>query len=388
MTLTLGVLRERAAGETRIAIVPDVAKKFKALGAAICIETQAGAASYLADAALGADAIAASAAEVVNAAQLVLSVQPPSLDAIHAMTPGTVLLGALAPYMSRERIEALNARRITAFATELIPRISRAQSMDTLSSQAAVAGYLTVLTAANHCPKFFPMLTYAAGTIRPARVLVVGAGVAGLQAIATARRLGAIVEGYDVRPETREQIESLGAKFVDTGVSAAGSGGYARELTEAEKAQQAEKLGRAVANADVLITTAAIPGKRSPLIISAAMIASMKPGAVVVDMAAEGGGNCAGTEAGKTVKVGEVTIIGAVNLPAQMPVHASEMFSRNLYNFISPFIKDGVLTLDWRDEILAGACLTHDGQLVHEGVKKSFGDSNSAAPAASAGGGN
>lgn len=404
MPLMIGIARERMAGETRVAVVPDVVKKFKALGATVCIETQAGAASHFADETFGADAIAASAAEVFAAAQILLAVQPPSLDAINAMTPGTVLIGALAPYASKERIDALNARRITAFATELIPRISRAQSMDTLSSQAAVAGYLSVLIAANHCPKFFPMLTYAAGTIRPARVLVIGAGVAGLQAIATAKRLGAIVEGYDVRPETREQIESLGAKFVDTGVSAAGSGGYARELTEEEKARQAEKLGRAVANADVLITTAAIPGKRSPLIISAAMIAGMKPGAVVVDMAAEGGGNCAGTVAGQTVKVGEVTIIGAVNLPAQMPVHASEMFAKNLYNFISPFIGDGVLNLDWSDEVLNGACLTRDGELVHAGVKKTFGvssdsippsppaaqggDASSAAGAASAAGGN
>ena len=375
MTLTIGILRERLAGETRVACVPDVVKKFKTLGASVCVETQAGLSCYLRDEDFGADTIATSAAQVFSMAQVLLTVQPPSLDDIKAMTPGTVLIGSLAPYASRERIDALKARNITAFATELIPRISRAQSMDTLSSQAAVSGYLTVLIAANHCPKFFPMLTYAAGTIRPARVLVIGAGVAGLQAIATAKRLGAIVEGYDVRPETREQIESLGAKFVDTGVSAAGSGGYARELTEEEKAQQAEKLGRAVANADVLITTAAIPGKRSPLIISAAMIAGMKPGAVVVDMAAEGGGNCAGTVSGQTVKVSDVTIIGAVNLPARMPVHASEMFAKNLYNFISPFIKDSVLTLDWSDEVLAGACLTRDGQLMHEGVKKIFGES-------------
>lgn len=376
MTLTIGILRERLAGETRVASVPDVVKKYKALGAAVCVETQAGSSCYLSDEDFGADTIALSAAQVFSTAQVLLTVQPPSLDDINVMAPGTTLIGSLAPYASRERIEALKARNITAFATELIPRISRAQSMDTLSSQAAVSGYLTVLIAANHCPKFFPMLTYAAGTIRPARVLVIGAGVAGLQAIATAKRLGAIVEGYDVRPETREQIESLGAKFVDTGVSAAGSGGYARELTDEEKAQQADKLGRAVANADVLITTAAIPGKRSPLIINATMIAGMKPGAVVVDMAAEGGGNCAGTKAGQTVKVGGVTIIGAVNLPAQMPVHASEMFAKNLYNFISPFIKDSVLNLDWSDEVLAGACLTRDGQLIHEGVKKLFGESN------------
>ncbi|TBR12782.1 MAG: NAD(P) transhydrogenase subunit alpha, partial [Rugosibacter sp.] len=380
MTLIIGIIRERLVGETRVAAVPDVVKKYKTLGAAVCIETQAGSGCYLNDEDFDANTIAMSAAQVLSTAQVLLTVQPPTLDDINAITPGSVLIGSLAPYSNKERIAALNARRITAFATELIPRISRAQSMDTLSSQAAVSGYLTVLIAANHCPKFFPMLTYAAGTIRPARVLVIGAGVAGLQAIATAKRLGAIVEGYDVRPETREQIESLGAKFVDTGVSATGSGGYARELTDTEKAQQADKLGRAVANADVLITTAAIPGKRSPLIISAAMIAGMKPSAVVVDMAAEGGGNCAGTQAGKTVKVGGVTIIGAVNLPAKMPVHASEMFAKNLYNFISPFIKEGVLNLDWSDEVLAGACLTHDGHLVHEGVKKTLGERNDIPP--------
>jgi NAD(P) transhydrogenase subunit alpha len=368
MALTIGVIRETLAGETRVAVVPEVVKKFKALGAGVCIEAGAGVGSFIRDEDFAAE-IAGSAADVLAQAQVVLKMQPPGIDEINAMMPGTVLLGSLAPYSSRERIEALKARRITAFATELIPRISRAQSMDTLSSQAAVAGYLTVLIAANHCPKFFPMLTYAAGTIRPARVLVIGAGVAGLQAIATAKRLGAIVEGYDVRPETREQIESLGARFVDTGVSAAGGGGYARELTAEEKAQQAEKLGRAVANADVLITTAAIPGKRSPLIITEAMIAGMKNGAVVVDMAAEGGGNCAGTVAGETVKAAGVMLVGPVNLPAQMPVHASEMFARNLYNFISPFIKDGVLGLDWNDEVIKGACLTHDGALVHAGVR-------------------
>lgn len=390
MTLTIGILRERHAGETRVASVPDVVKKYKALGAAVCIETQAGSGCYLSDADFGADSIAPGAAQVLATAQVLLTVQPPSLDDIKAMTPGTTLIGSLAPYASRERIEALKSRNITAFATELIPRISRAQSMDTLSSQAAVAGYLAVLIAANHCPKFFPMLTYAAGTIRPARVLVIGAGVAGLQAIATAKRLGAIVEGYDVRPETREQIESLGAKFVDTGVSAAGSGGYARELTDEEKIQQADKLGRAVASADVLVTTAAIPGKRSPLIISAAMISGMKPGAVVVDMAAEGGGNCAGTVAGQTVNVDGVTLIGTVNLPAQMPVHASEMFAKNLYNFISPFIKEGTLNLDWKDEVLAGSCLTHNGQLMHEGVKKIFGENHdtSSPPSRQAGGAN
>lgn len=374
MSLLIGVPRETVAGETRVAVVPEVVKKFKGLGAEFCVESSAGVASHIKDADFGAAVVAGSAAEVFAQSQVVFKVQPPSVDEIRAMAPGTILLGYLAPYSSKERIAALKENNITAFATELIPRISRAQSMDTLSSQAAVAGYLTVLIAANHCPKFFPMLTYAAGTIRPARVLVIGAGVAGLQAIATAKRLGAIVEGYDVRPETREQIESLGAKFVDTGVSAAGTGGYARELTEEEKALQAEKLGKAVANCDVLITTAAIPGKKSPLIISQTMIEGMKQGAVVVDMAAEGGGNCWGTKAHETVTVGPATILGPVNLPAQMPVHASEMLAKNLYNFLSPFIKEGVLTLDWEDEILNGACLTKGGQLVHEGVKKILGD--------------
>ena len=264
-------------------------------------------------------------------------------------------------------------KKITCFALELLPRISRAQSMDVLSSQAAVAGYECALIAADHSPKFFPMLTYAAGTIRPAKVLVIGAGVAGLQAIATAKRLGAMVSGYDVRPETKEQIESLGAKFVDTGVSAAGAGGYARELTDEEKRIQADKLGRAIADCDALITTAAIPGKKAPLIVTAEMVARMKPGSVVVDMAAESGGNVAGTQAGEKTLVGETLVIGPVNIPSRMPVHASEMYAKNLYNFISPFIKDGVLSLDWEDEVLAGACLTHAGEIRHAGVKAALG---------------
>jgi len=289
------------------------------------------------------------------------------------MKRGAVLLGYLQPWQDPERIKAMMAAGVESYAVELIPRISRAQSMDALSSQGAVAGYQCVLIAAGLCPKFFPMLTYAAGTIRPARVLVIGAGVAGLQAIATAKRLGAIVEAYDVRPETKEQVESLGAKFVDTGVSAAGTGGYARELTEEEKRQQAEKLGKAVAGCDVLITTAAVPGRRSPLIITEAMVAGMKNGAVVVDMAAEGGGNVAGSKPGETVKIGGVTIVGPLDLSSRMPVHASEMYAKNLFNFISPFIKEGKLELDRSDEVIAGSCLTREGELVHEAVRKAHG---------------
>ncbi len=373
MPLTIAVPKETATGENRVAVVADVVKKFRALGAEFIVEAGAGEASYIRDTDFGEIKTAANLAEAFGAAQMILKVQPPSADEIAAMKPGTVLIGYLQPYQDAARVKLLADRKITSFAVELIPRISRAQSMDALSSQAAIAGYLCAIIAAENCPKFFPMLTYAAGTLRPARVLVIGAGVAGLQAIATAKRLGAIVEGYDVRPETKEQIESLGAKFVDTGVSAAGSGGYARELTDEEKAKQAEKLGKAVANCDALITTAAVPGKRAPLIITETMVAGMKNGAVVVDMAAESGGNVAGTRAGETVCVGGAKIVGPVNLPSRMPMHASEMYAKNLYNLISPFIKDGQLTLDWSDEVIAGACLTHEGQLRHEGVKKVLG---------------
>jgi NAD(P) transhydrogenase subunit alpha len=244
--------------------------------------------------------------------------------------------------------------------------------MDALSSQATVAGYQCALIAGVIAPKFFPMLTYAAGTLRPSRVLVIGAGVAGLQAIATAHRLGAIVEAYDVRPETREQVESLGARFVDTGVAAVGSGGYARELTAEEKTAQQEKLSKAISQADVLITTAAIPGKKSPLIVTEEMVARMKKGSIVVDMAADSGGNVAGSVPGETVVKDGVTISGTVNLASRMPIHASEMYARNLYNFLSPFIKDGALVLDWNDEILAGSVFTREGGICNEGVRKAL----------------
>jgi NAD(P) transhydrogenase subunit alpha len=310
---------------------------------------------------------------VCAAADVVLCVQPPSAERLAAMKPGSVLVGLLQPWADAARVRLLQDKQITAFAMELLPRISRAQSMDVLSSQAAVAGYECALIAADHSPKFFPMLTYAAGTIRPAKVLVIGAGVAGLQAIATARRLGALVEAYAERPETREQIESLGAKIVDTGVAAAGSGGYARELTAEEKAKQAERLAKAVAQCDALITTAAIPGKPAPRIVTAEMVAKMRPGAVVVDMAAESGGNVEGTVAGDKTWVGDVLVIGPTHIASRMPVHSSEMLAKNLFNFISPFIKDGALALDWEDEVLAGACLTHAGEVRHAGVKQALG---------------
>ena len=299
MPVVIGIIKETGDGERRVATVPDVVKKLAAQGAEFVIEAGAGAAAHIRDEDFAGGTIVASAPEVLSRANVVLMVRPPSAEQINALQPGTVALGFMQPYQDADRVKLLAEHNITSFAAELIPRISRAQSMDALSSQAAVAGYVCVLLAAEACPKFFPMMTYAAGTLRPAQVLVIGAGVAGLQAIATAKRLGAIVTAYDVRPETKEQIESLGAKFVDTGVSAAGSGGYARELTDDEKQQQATKLAKAVAQVDALITTAAIPGKRAPVIITEAMVQGMKPGAVVVDMAAESGGNVAGTVAGR-----------------------------------------------------------------------------------------
>ena len=372
MAITIGAITESAPGEKRVALVPDVAKRYQQAGARILVETGFAERANLADSAF-ADASTADRAKVLAESDILLHVQPLATADLKRLKPGAVLIGYQQPYAVQDRIDALNAAKATALSFELLPRISRAQSMDALSSQAAVAGYACVLIAADNCPKFFPMLTYAAGTIRPAKVLVIGAGVAGLQAIATAKRLGAMVEGYDVRPEVREQIESLGAKFVDTGVSAVGSGGYARELTDAEKAQQAEKLGKAVAACDVLITTAAVPGKKAPQIISADMVARMKPGAVVVDLAAETGGNVAGTQAGKMVRVGPALLIGPTDIASRMPVHASEMLAKNAFNLISPFIQEGALTLDWNDEVIVGSALTHDGELKSAAVKTALG---------------
>lgn len=373
MAVVIGIPTCADPAERRTPIVPDVVKKLRAAGAEIVVQRGATDGAYLDESSLGEVSWVDTTDDVLAAADVVWVISPPSDAVLAKLRPGTVLMGMLQPYGSAERARQLCERQVTAFAMELLPRISRAQSMDILSSQGAASGYQCVLIAAARAPKFFPMLTYAAGTIRPARVLVIGAGVAGLQAIATAKRLGAIVEAYDVRPDTKEQIESLGAKFVDTGVSAAGSGGYARELTDEEKATQAEKLGKAVANCDVLITTAAVPGKKAPLIITEAMVAAMKPGAVVVDMAAETGGNVAGTVAGKEVKVGPAHVVGPTNLPSRMPVHTSEMFSKNLHNFISPMLADGLLKLDWDDEVVAGTVLTHAGEVEHPVVKQVLG---------------
>ncbi|UCV20392.1 NAD(P) transhydrogenase subunit alpha [Ferribacterium limneticum] len=374
MPLTLAVARESADGEYRTALAPETAKKFAALGAKLCMEQSAGIQSHFLDPDYTGVEFVHGLVEAYANANLVLRVAPPTLAEIEHIPEGAVLIGLLKPFEDKARLAALNARKITAFALELLPRISRAQSMDALSSQGACAGYQCGLIAAARCTKFFPMLTTAAGTIRPARVLVIGAGVAGLQAIATCKRLGAMVEAYDVRSAAREQIESLGAKFVDTGVAADGVGGYARELTAEEKAAQTEKLAKAVALSDVVITTAAIPGKKAPIIITTDMIGRMKYGAIIVDMAAESGGNCALTQPGEHVVANDVNIHGPLNLPSRMPTHASELYAKNLYNFLSPWIKDGELVIDWSDDVVAGTLLCKDGVTVHNVVKQVMGE--------------
>ncbi|KAB2898950.1 MAG: NAD(P) transhydrogenase subunit alpha [Dokdonella sp.] len=366
MATTVAALRETAPGERRVALTPEVAKKLKARGATVLIEQGAGGSAFFPDAGY-AHAETATASTVLGRADVLLCVQPPTLEQIGQLREGAIVIGHLQPHLAPERSKALRERRLTSFAMELLPRTTRAQAMDVLSSQAGVAGYKAVLIAAEAAPKFFPMLTTAAGTIRPSKVLIVGAGVAGLQAIATAKRLGAQVEGFDVRPETKEQIESLGARFLDLGVSAAGSGGYARELTAEEREQQQRALAEQLKGFDVVVTTAAVPGRKAPRIISAAMVAGMRPGAVIVDIAAETGGNVEGSEAGKTVtSANGVSLIGTANLPSSAPVHASEMYARNLYNFLELMLADGELKLDWDDELIAKTCLTHAGEIRHE----------------------
>ena len=369
MPVVVGVLKETAANETRVALTPEIAGKLKGLGARVLVERGAGTAAQFTDKAYG-DAELTEAGAILSSADVLLCVQPPSIETINALKPGAVVAGFMQAYARQDLVRALKERRITSFAMELVPRISRAQSMDALSSQASVAGYKAALIAANALKKFLPMLTTAAGTIRPASVLVIGAGVAGLQAIATAKRLGAVVEAYDVRSATKDQVKSLGAKFVDTGVSAEGTGGYARELTAEEKAKQQEVLDARIAASDVVISTASVPGRAAPRIVSRAAVERMKPGSVVVDIAAEQGGNCELTRAGETIDHGGVNIIGPVNLPATLPYHASEMYARNLFNFLKPAMPKGELAVDWKDEVFAGAVLTHDGEIKHEATRK------------------
>jgi NAD(P) transhydrogenase subunit alpha len=363
MSVTVAFVCETAPGERRAALTPETCKKLVAGKARVLMEKGAGVpASFPDDTYAGAEFLADRGA-VLAQADILVCVQPPGNAEIVGMKAGALLVGLLAPHADPGRVDALSASRISAFSLERLPRTTRAQAMDVLSSQAGMAGYKAVLIAAQLAPRFFPMLTTAAGTIRPSKVLIVGAGVAGLQAIATARRLGAQVEGFDVRPETREQIESLGGKFLDLGVSAKGEGGYARELTAEERAEQQRRLAEHIRSVDVIVTTAAVPGRPAPKIISAAMVSGMKPGSVIVDLAAETGGNCELTRPGENVDVGGVMVAGPLDLASMGALHASEMYARNVFNFLALMLdKEGQFKLDWEDELIAKTCLTHGGE--------------------------
>jgi NAD(P) transhydrogenase subunit alpha len=374
--MKLGVPNQSAQGERRVALVPETAKKLSARGVETVIEAGAGElAHFLDDAYTDAGATVGSAQDAWGA-DVVAVVRTPSIEEIGQLGSGSVLIGFLAPLTSPDTTRALADRGVTAFAVEAIPRISRAQSMDALSSQASIGGYRAVLLAALEMGRFFPMLTTAAGTIKPASVVVLGAGVAGLQAIATARRLGAVVTAFDVRDVVREQVESLGARFLDLelGGDAEGEGGYAKELAEDAARRQQEALAEAMGRFDVVITTAQVPGRRAPLLVTAAAVENMKPGSVIVDMAGESGGNCELTEPGETVVKHDVTIAAPLNLPGDMPDHASQLYSRNVSALLELMVGDeGALELDFEDAVIAGACITRDGEIVHEGAKQAVG---------------
>jgi H+-translocating NAD(P) transhydrogenase subunit alpha len=370
MPVKIAVLKETRPHERRVAMVPAVADKLAKLGAQLHLQSGAGVAVKLADAAYKNVQLHSDPLEMVRDADIVLSVQPPDLPVVRAMKEGAILISFVYAHKEPELTRLARERKITTFAMELVPRITRAQAMDALSSQAALAGYYAVLLGATSIARMLPMMTTAVGSIRPARALVMGLGVAGLQALATARRLGAMTEGYDVRPETKEQAESLGARFVDTGVDARGAGGYARELTQEEKDKVAAVITKHIQQSDIVVTTAAIPGRPSPKLISKAQVEGMKAGSVIVDLAAEGGGNCELTKPGETVQIGQVTIVAPLNVPSLLGEHASELYAKNQLNLLELFVKDGALKLDWSDEVLARTVLTHGGEIKNEAAKK------------------
>lgn len=376
--MKIAIAKEITVNERRVALIPDVVARLIKQGLEIYVETGAGEGSCFSDALYeqaGAKIITDSA-QLWGEANILLKVSPPQENEISKIAEGAVLIGFLNPLGDPVMIQKLSDRRVTAFSMEMIPRTSRAQSMDALSSQANIAGYKAVLIAAANLPKYFPMLTTAAGTIRPAKVLVLGAGVAGLQAIATARRLGAVVEAFDIRPEVKEQVQSLGAKFVDVTLDedTVAEGGYAKEISDKAKQHTQEVLTQHVAASDVVITTAQVPGKKAPVLVTANMVAQMKAGSVIVDLAAEQGGNCEGSEPGKNVQKNGVTIMGPTNLPASMPVHASEVYAKNLSALLKLMVtKEGELDLNFADDIIDGACVTHGGEIRSQRVKDALG---------------
>jgi NAD(P) transhydrogenase subunit alpha len=377
--MRIGVPKETAAGEHRVALVPEVVSKLQAKGLDVLVQSGAGADALIPDA-----AFAQAGAQIIGipeaggdpdhadvwGADVVVKIAPPDAEEIRQLGSSSVLIGFLAPLSSPQTTRALADAGATAFAMEAIPRISRAQAMDALSSQSNVAGYRAALLGAEQMGRFYPMLMTAAGTIPPAKVLVLGVGVAGLQALATAKRLGARTTGYDVRPEVAEQVESLGAQWLDLGLEASGEGGYARELTEEERTRQQQALTDAIKGFDVVITTALVPGRPAPRLVTAEAVEGMKAGSVIVDMAGEAGGNCELTEPGETVVRHDVKILSPLNLPAGMPEHASQLFARNVQALLDLFVgEDGNLHLDFDDEIVSSACIVRDGEIVHPGAK-------------------
>jgi NAD(P) transhydrogenase subunit alpha len=369
--MRIGVPKETAPGEHRVALVPEVVAKLKAKGLDVIVQSGAGEDALLSDAAYAEAGAQIGDAATVWGADVVITIAPPGPEQIRSLGSGSILIGFLAPLTSPTTTRALSDAGATAFAMEAIPRITRAQAMDALSSQSNVAGYRAALLGAEEMGRFYPMLMTAAGTIPPAKVLVLGVGVAGLQALATAKRLGARTTGYDVRPEVAEQVESLGASWLDLGVEASGEGGYARELTDEERARQQQALTDAIKGFDVVITTALVPGRPAPRLVTAEAVEGMKAGSVIVDLAGESGGNCELTEPGQTAVKHEVKIVSPLNLPATMAEHSSQLFARNVQALLDLFVgEDGQLQLDWEDEIVKGACVTRDGQIVNEGAKR------------------
>jgi len=372
----VSVPKETRPGERRVALVPDVAGKLSDAGFEVLVQAGAGAEAHLADGAYSEKGatVVADAGELLRQGDVVLKVNAPEGAELDAIREGAIVIGFLSPFNSPDLVRRLTERGITSFSVELIPRTTRAQSMDALSSQAVVAGYRATLAAARQLGKFFPMLITAAGTAAPSRVLVLGAGVAGLQAIGTAKRLGAVVEAYDVRPAVKEEVESLGAKFVQIEMEQegqdSGSGQYAKELSEEQQQRQQELLAQRVAAADCVITTAAVPGRPAPKLVSEEMVRSMRPGSVIVDLAAESGGNCVLTEPGSVVDRGGVTIDGTLNLPSQLPFHASLLYANNLANLLLHMSEEGRVELDFEDEIVAGCCVTHEGRIVNDRVRE------------------
>ncbi len=364
--MIVGVPKEQTAGERRVALVPDLVPKLAKGGLEVRVETAAGSAAGYADR-LYTDKGARVQEEILAEADIVLKVQPPTGPEIERCKEGVLVIGFLQPFAPDVAVKALTARRATAFAMEWMPRISRAQSMDALSAMSTVSGYKSVLLAADRLPKFFPLLMTAAGTVSPAKVFIIGAGVAGLQAIGTAKRLGAVVEAYDTRPAVREQVESLGGKFVEMKLEtkdAETKGGYAREQSEEFLQKQRAMMLAQVAGADVVITTALVPGKKAPVLITEEMVQAMRPGSIVVDLAAEQGGNCAITEPGQEVVKHGVLILGPVNLASTMPYHASQMYARTVTNYLQHLWKDGRIQLDLSDELTRGPMVTHQGEIV------------------------